>query len=183
MITVPVSENVLLRTFDEKDARPFYDIIMEERQYLRLWISWIDRIRTRIDALDFIEQGHLQIRDQRALPMLIVEGEIIQGGIGMHGWNHELRLAKMGYWLREAAQGKGLMKQSATAFLGYLFREVGLHKVELEYFPENKRSATLATSLGFTIEGHLHDAVKYHGRYRNLIVCGLLEHEFSAASA
>lgn len=178
MITIPVSEHILLRTFDEKDVNPFYEIIKQERDYLRPWISWIDRIQTRIDVLDFIEQGHQKIRDQQALPMLIVAGDTILGGIGMHSWNHELRLAKIGYWLRASAQGKGLMMQAAYAFLKYLFKEVGLHKVELEYFPENTKSAALAKRLGFTVEAHLRDAMKYHGRYHNLVVCGMLENEF-----
>ncbi len=178
MITIKVSETLTIRTFEDIDDKPFFKIILQERAYLRQWVAWVDNLQTHTDVLNFILQGRQQIIDQKGLPMLILEDGIIVGGISMHSWNHDLKIAKIGYWLCDTAQGRGIMTKVAKAFLNYLFTQVKLHKVELEYFPENTRSAVLAQRLGFVVEGHLRDVIRYHGRYRNLIVCGMLQSEF-----
>lgn len=178
MFSLTVSDRLLLRAYEESDVPIFYQTISNERAYLRPWISWIDRVQTKIDAFDLIQQGHQQIREQQALPLGIFDNGQLIGGIGMHGWNHELNKAKIGYWLREAEQGNGVMTESSTTFIDYLFNTVQLHKIELEYFPENLKSGKLAKRLGFSIEGIIRHASKYHGAYHDLVVCGIMKTEW-----
>lgn len=59
----------------------------------------------------------------------------------------------MGYAIAESAQGKGLMTEACRAGIGYMFREVRLHRIMANYMPHNARSATVLERLGFTIEG------------------------------
>jgi len=182
MIQIPVSDEIILRAYRDEDVPVFYQTIMANKAYLRPWIAWVDRVQTPADALDVIRQGHFHIREQRAMPLAVFYKGNLAGGIGMHDWNHELRNAKIGYWLAAQYQGKGLMDQCGKAFLNYLFQRLNLHKVMLEYFPENRKSGALAQRLGFTIEGLLRDATKYHGQYRSLVVCGMLRTEWEKGS-
>ncbi len=182
VIRFPVSEEIEMRAYQEEDAAMLYQTIMAQKAYLRPWIAWVDRVQTFADAQDVIRQGRYQTREQRAMPLAVFYKGNLAGGIGLHDWNHELQSVKIGYWLVENLQGQGLMLQCGKVFIDFLFQKLKLHKVMLDYFPENIKSAALAQRLGFTIEGVLRDATRYHGRYRDLVICGMLRDEWQAGN-
>lgn len=174
-----ISNEILLKTYDVTDTAILYRTIHEHHNFLRPWISWVDRIQSEKDALELIQQGHHLIGEQTAMPLMIWHQHQFAGGIGFHDWNHDLQIAKIGYWLIPQAQGKGIVTSSAIGLINYLFTSLHLHKIVLEYFPENEKSAKVAVALGFTIEGLIRKTMKHQGAYRDLVVCGLLREEWS----
>ena len=58
------------------------------------------------------------------------------------------------------------------------FRELGLHRFHTGVFPDNPRSMRLLRRLGFRTEGRARQHGLVDGRYRDLILFGLLRREF-----
>jgi ribosomal-protein-serine acetyltransferase len=178
MLHLKVTENIVLRTFQETDAYALFNTIGKNRQHLRSWISWIDQVQNEYNALSLIRAGAYQVQAQQGLALGLFKDKAIIGAIEMQGWQQDLKKANIGYWLIKKEQGKGIMFQAASVFLTYLFEHTGLNKVELAHLPENTRSAALATRLGFKVEGVLRDSLLMNGRICDKVVQGLLKKEW-----
>lgn len=74
--------------------------------------------------------------------------------------------------------GKGYGSEAARMMLSYGFRELRLHRIELEVFEFNPRAIHVYEKLGFRREGIRREVLLDEGVYRNAIVMGLLEGEF-----
>jgi RimJ/RimL family protein N-acetyltransferase len=60
---------------------------------------------------------------------------------------------------------------------------LNLHRAEWWTYAENNVSVQLAKKLGFREEARLRDAVFFDNRYHDLVVLGLLKHEFESIRA
>ena len=90
------------------------------------------------------------------------------------------RSAELGYWLDAGFEGLGLASRAATAVLDDAFGMLGLHRVELQATTDNTRSRSVAARLGFTQEGVLREAAAFADGPRDVVVYGLLVHEWLA---
>jgi ribosomal-protein-serine acetyltransferase len=115
-----------------------------------------------------------------ALGIFLQQERRLIGGIGMHDWNHDQKRALVGYWIAKECEGRGLMYRSAVRFLDFLFRKVGLNKVEMHIVPHNSRSLVLAKRLGATTEGCIRQSLKIAGKLEDVIVTGILRQEWEA---
>jgi len=178
MIQLPVSDEILLRTYDIKDAPALFKVVSANRKHLRPWLSWVDRMAQEEDAAAFIRDGLQQMEHQEGLFLAIFKKDALIGGVGMHEWKHALRKAQIGYWISKKEEGQGIVTRVVRLFVDYLFRQVRLNKVELYHLPDNLRSAAVASRAGFKTEGILRDSFLLNGRLRDLVVRGLLRSEW-----
>ena len=63
------------------------------------------------------------------------------------------RVARIGYTLAPACQGRGLAAEAVGAVVDRLFADVGVHRVEASIDGRNVPSARLLEGLGFELEG------------------------------
>jgi ribosomal-protein-alanine N-acetyltransferase len=89
------------------------------------------------------------------------------GSAGFYDWDRRVGSAEMGYDLRPAFWGRGVMTEAATAILDHGFDGMGLNRVQVLVMPRNERSLGLAGRLGFVREGVLRD----HGLDETRAVC------------
>jgi ribosomal-protein-alanine N-acetyltransferase len=80
----------------------------------------------------------------------------------------------LGYALDPAHQGQGLMHEALQAAIGYVFNELGLHRVMANYMPSNAKSAAVLKRLGFTIEGQARDYILINGRWEDHVLTSLV---------
>ncbi len=180
MLTLTVSDDLALRSYQPEDAAGLFCIIDANRSHLRPWLSWVDAARNQAHSLSFIHDCAQEQREQRGLALGIFrQGQLI-GTIGMHDWNHDLRKASIGYWLIKAEEGKGIVQQCARRFIRFLFESLDLNKLEIHHLPGNTRSAKVAGALGFRTEGILRDSLLLHGSYQDRVITGLLRREWVA---
>ncbi len=59
----------------------------------------------------------------------------------------------IGYSLDEAHVGRGYMSEAIRCFEAFLFRELNLHRIEIDIVPRNERSVAVALRNGYTYEG------------------------------
>ena len=82
--------------------------------------------------------------------------------------------AEMGYWLRTADAGKGLMTEAGAAVIEFGFEQLGLHRIELEAGVDNPGSQKVAEKLGFKREGLAREAAWAGVGFYDTVRFGLL---------
>jgi ribosomal-protein-alanine N-acetyltransferase len=73
----------------------------------------------------------------------------------------------LGYYALAPYQGRGYMQAGLRAVVRLAFRRYGLHRLEANIQPENRRSIALVRGLGFRQEGYSPRYLKIAGRWRD----------------
>jgi ribosomal-protein-serine acetyltransferase len=178
MFSLAVSEDIILRNYQEEDAPVLFTVIDVNRQHLRPWLIWVDGTLKEEHSLEYIRAARQEQYDQKSMALGIFKNERLIGGMGMHQWDQQLKKAQIGYWLIKEAEGKGILNQCATTMLHYLFGQLQLNKIELHHLPGNVRSAAVARRLHFKVEGILRDSFLMNGKLNDLVINGLLRKEW-----
>ena len=179
MTSILIDNDLLLRSYQPEDAPDLFRVVQESRAHLRPFLNWVDSTTKPEHSLQFIQNAQMQQNNQQALALGIFlnQRELI-GGIGMHGWDHYLKRAQIGYWISKEHEGKGLMMRSATRFIDFLFTRLDLNKLEMHIIPYNKRSIALAERLGAKVEGVIRQSIKVNGMLEDVIITGILKNEW-----
>lgn len=78
--------------------------------------------------------------------------------------------AQLGYWLGEGFSGQGHGRASVERVCEFCFRDLGLHRLEAAVRPDNERSISLLTGIGFRAEGTARGYLKIDGQWRDHII-------------
>ena len=89
---------------------------------------------------------------------------------------------ELGYWIGSAHQGKGIMTDACRAVIDHLFRELRLHRIEIQCATGNARSAAIPRRLGFSLEGTRREAELVNGQFYDLLLFSLLKREWGKES-
>jgi [ribosomal protein S5]-alanine N-acetyltransferase len=73
----------------------------------------------------------------------------------------------LGYYALVPHAGRGYMRAGLAGVIRLAFNEHGLHRLEANIQPENRRSIELVRGLGFTREGYSPRYLKIRGRWRD----------------
>ena len=88
--------------------------------------------------------------------------------------------AFLGYFAFSPLAGSGLMSEGMALALDVAFRQLKLHRIEVNIQPKNARSLALAERLGFTREGYSRRYVKIAGRWRDHVRFAMLAEDWRA---
>ena len=80
----------------------------------------------------------------------------------------------LGYAVSASHEGKGVMYEALAMTNRYMFDEMGLHRIMAAYLPNNERSGSLLTRLGFEKEGLARKYLKINGRWEDHVLTSLL---------
>lgn len=177
MTLSPQLDRLGVRLLGAGDAPELYGVIEANREHLAQWMPW-----AADQDLDGTERFIAEAEEQRSgengfQAKIEPEGEIV-GVVGFHRIDWTNRNTSLGYWLAASAQGRGTMTTVVRAVLDYAFGEWGLHRVEIDCAPENRRSRAIPERLGFREEGLLREAELVGGRYLDSVVYGMLAEEW-----
>jgi UDP-4-amino-4,6-dideoxy-N-acetyl-beta-L-altrosamine N-acetyltransferase len=73
--------------------------------------------------------------------------------------------------------GKGIGKEVLQLVVHFAFNDINLHRIHLKVNESNTTAINLYTSYGFKKEGVLRQHFWLNGKYENIIIMGLLDHE------
>jgi aminoglycoside 6'-N-acetyltransferase len=99
-------------------------------------------------------------------------------GIGPDGDDH--RLARIGFTLASAHQGRGLATEAVTAVLDHLFRARGKHRVAADCDVRNTASVALLERVGMRREAHHLASAWWQGEWTDEYVYAVLAEEWLA---
>ena len=178
-----VAPGIEIHQFELPDARTIFGLVEKNRAYLREWLPWVDYTQSATDVEAFIERATRQFAEGRGPNAgLWVDGALC-GTIGCHPIDWANRNCSIGYWLDAASQGKGLMSRCCAALLDYLFDDLFLHRVTIRCGTGNTRSCAIPERLGFQREGVIHEAEWVNDRWIDLVVWGMLAHDWRRAAS
>ena len=166
--------NVYLRPPRLSDAAAFHAAVRASVALHRGWTTapatparfagFVQRYATR--SKQPTHAGYLVLRrDDDALVGVYNLSEIVRGAF---------QSAFLGYFAFAPHAGTGLMSEGLAAVLDIAFRQLKLHRVEVNIQPTNARSLALAVRMGFTREGYSRRYVKIGGRWRDHVRFAML---------
>ncbi len=99
-----------------------------------------------------------------------VDGEAA-GGIGVELHKDVDRVsAEIGYWLGEAAWGRGIVTDALQAVTAEAFRRFELTRIYALPFADNRASVRVIEKAGYTLEGHLRQSAIKDGTIRDQLL-------------
>lgn len=110
---------------------------------------------------------------------ICVDDECV-GSIGVKpGADVHARSAEVGYWLGEAAWGRGIATEAAAGYVAWVFETVpGVERLSGCVYGGNAASMRVLEKIGFRREGKLRKAIWKKGVWRDLDMFGLLREEW-----
>lgn len=170
-------DGYLLRPAREEDAGEYYENNFHpfDPETARLTGSRTDF--SRDEVVGFFKKC---IEDRNRYDFLILspEGKIIGESV-LNEIDWEVRKANFRIAVFHPEDcGKGIGSWAIKSTLDFAFREVKLHRVELDVFSFNPRAIRAYEKAGFRREGVLREAVKDGDRYGDDILMAILEDEW-----
>ncbi len=83
------------------------------------------------------------------------------------------QFASLGYWLDENSQRQGYMTEAGRLIMAHAFTTLKLHRLCAATLPENTRSRSMLTKLGFKEEGFAARYIQIDGLWRDHVLYGL----------
>lgn len=168
-----VDQQLHLRSLRAEDAEPFFSLVEANRDYLQIWLPWIETVKSLSDARTFIRKArYTDIFSGRWVYAIHFEGKMV-GMMDFNEGDKALKQVSLGYWLGAAYQGKGIITRSVRRCVEYAFEQQGLNKVLIKCATENLRSQAIPIRLNFTWEGIEYEAGTLQGEVVNLVVYGM----------
>ena len=114
------------------------------------------------------------------------EPEIVLGEAVLNDFDLDNRSANFRIMLtKERFFGKGYGTQATRLIVALAFKQLDLHRIDLEVYAFNPRAARVYEKAGFVREGVRREALLWEGEYHDAIVMGMLraDHESMAKTA
>ena len=175
---IDVTDSLQLKQLVQADAQELFALTDRNREYLKVWLPWLDYTTMVEDSLKFIALNQKLAEEGKAAAFALRDRGTIIGVVAFNSFDLINNLAVIGYWLDEAHQGRGCIRGAVEALCDYGFRTVGLNRVEIRCAVENKKSRKIPEALGFSEEGILREQEWLYDHYVDHVVYGLLLDEW-----
>jgi RimJ/RimL family protein N-acetyltransferase len=168
-------EGTRLRPIELEDLDRLYT--WHQDLELDAWSGWTPRLsRARFEQ----RYGDLVREPPDDFVWLGIEyaGELV-GYVELAEISRIARRGAIGFVVAErSARGRGVGTNAVLLLLDYAFALEDLDRVYAEVYPWNQASVALLERIGFTLEGRLRQHEVHQGRREDLLVYGILRHEF-----
>jgi ribosomal-protein-alanine N-acetyltransferase len=142
------------------------DYIAAVRVSRSLHHPWLELDDTGEGFSSYLQRYALE--DQRAYLVRDVRSNALVGFVNANNIVFgAFRSTFLGYGAFAGGEGRGLLTEAVGLAITDLFHEVGLHRVEANIQPGNKRSIRLVERLGFRKEGLSPDYLFIDGAWRD----------------
>jgi RimJ/RimL family protein N-acetyltransferase len=171
-------ERVRLRAIERGDIPTFVRWFNdpEVRQYLLMYEPMSEAKEEQ-----WFEE-HLQSKDFIfGIEVRTDDGWVLIGNLALNNIDWKNRSATFGIVLGEKDYwGQGYGTDAARTMLKFAFEELNLHRVMLDVYDFNPRAMRCYEKVGFRHEGTKREALFRDGRYHDVHIMAILQHEFLA---
>ncbi|GAA5344148.1 GNAT family N-acetyltransferase [Planifilum fimeticola] len=178
MLTIPVDDCIHLRLLEMSHAPALFRLVASNRDHLRPWLPWVDRMRVENDAENYILRSLGRYSAGTEAHFGIWFHGMLAGSITVEridAWN---RVAEIGYWLGREFVGRGIMRRSTAALIDYLIDRRAINRIEIRCTTANVSSQSIPLRLGFRMEGTLHQAAYLMGRFHDHLLFAITADEW-----
>lgn len=173
------TDRLILRVLEPSAAQPVLDYYMRNRAFLEEWEPARDEaFYTRAHHERQLEADLKQMAERSLLRLWIFKKEDEGRVIGTIGFSNIIGGAFLscflGYKLDGAEINRGYMTEALKRGIGVMFQEYGLHRIEANILPRNRRSLRVVEKLGFQNEGLSRKYLRINGTWEDHIHMVLL---------
>ena len=165
-----------LRPLRLRDATAWREVRTRNARWLRPWEATLPLAEHDAPKTygAMVRRLRAEAREGRSLPFALTvdgafAGQVTIGGIA----RGSLLSAYIGYWIDQRVAGRGIMPTAVAMATDHCFREVGLHRVEINVRPENTASLRVVEKLGFRAEGLRERYLHIDGDWRDHLTFAL----------
>ena len=159
----PSTGRIYLRPVADDDRTEFLKLM---RQSQHLHHPWISPPLTDAGFNGYLARTRRD--DHEGLLICAKHDDAIAGVININNIIRGSFLsASLGYYAGAPFAGQGLMREGLDLVKGYAFFTLGLHRLEANIQPDNKRSIALVKQCGFEHEGLSPDFLYINGKWRD----------------
>lgn len=162
-----------IRLLEPRDAIRLAELLQRNRVFLEPWepvrpesyFTVEGQVEAVADSLRRWTEGTM------ALHVILDEAGSVVGRINLNNIvRGPFQSASVGYWLDQAAGGRGLATAAVAEVVGVAFDTLGLHRVEAGTVPENERSQAVLRRNGFKRFGYAPGYLAIAGSFRDHIL-------------
>ena len=170
--------DVSLTLVKRSDVTDLKNLILSNRAWLRPWEATNPYGANSFDIGGMVSALRRQFRRGEGVPLIIryqgrAVGQLNVSNIVMGSMGN----AMVGYWIEPSVAGLGITPTAVALVSDYLFKVLGLHRVEIDIRPENAASLRIVEKLGFRYEGLKERYIHINGAWRDHYVFALTNEE------
>ncbi|MGH6871885.1 MAG: GNAT family N-acetyltransferase [Rhizomicrobium sp.] len=157
----------------------------ESRAFLSPWEpSWASDELTRGAFRRRIKRYAKETRHDTAYAFFVFreEDDALLGGCTLSNVRRGVtQCCALGYWVGERFARQGYMHAAVRALIPFIFRTLGLHRIEAACLPSNEPSKSLLAKAGFREEGLAKRYLQINGDWQDHVLFALLDDEAKLA--
>ena len=174
MFSTKIDNEIRLVLIQESFATTYVKIIKENFTYLEKWLSWPSSCENEQDFILFIRKSLHDYADGKSMVCAIWFNEELVGNASFNSINNDLKKVEIGYWIKESAQGNGIITRVCEKLINIAFNKLKMQKIQISVATENLSSRAVCERLGMKLEGTISNAENLNGRILDHAVYGLL---------
>ena len=165
LIPYIIDDDLEMRPLEQRYAPAMFAIVERDRDYLRQYQNWPDKIHNLNDMRRSIRYS-LQKRQQNSgMDFVVLFQGVVVGKVGLVYINWQEKLCEIGYWLTKRAQGRGIISRATQVLTGYALGQLHLETVQIRCAVGNTRSRAIPERLGFKFGGINPGVTQLHGKH------------------
>jgi ribosomal-protein-serine acetyltransferase len=175
---IKVDKELELRLPSLEHAEELFSILNINRSRLEPWLPWVERMQEKKDVFRFLQESMaFNQGGQKFISFVFLQNKLV-GSLGLMRIDRCHKKAELGYWLAEAAVGKGVMQRSCQPFISFVFSKYELHRLEIRIPSNNLASKSIPTQMGFQLEGVLKESLFLSGQFCDTEIFSLLKKDW-----
>jgi ribosomal-protein-alanine N-acetyltransferase len=174
-------EGVYLRYPRMADFMPWSRVRGDSRAFLSPWEPvWASDELTRGAFRRRLKRYARETRHDTAYAFFVFreEDDALLGGCTLSNVRRGVtQCCALGYWVGERFARQGYMHSAVRALIPFIFRTLGLHRIEAACLPSNGPSRSLLAKTGFREEGLAKRYLMINGEWQDHVLFALLADE------
>ncbi len=169
---ISVDSHIQLHSVHERFVDPLFELILRNKDWLQQSMNWPQFVNAREDTVKTVQGNYLlHHRNITKMFMILCKSKLV-GVVSFNLIEPTNKAAYIGYWLDEAAQGKGILSRSLNAMMMKYAQEGLVRRFVIKCIVTNTASNQVAQRNGFALEGRLREAEFLNGTYHDQNIYG-----------
>ncbi len=169
-------KKIKIRAYNEKDTRIIWELISEKGIRDTLSVDAIFPYSFESEK-NFVNAAMNYSGELFNFVIEDLETQVIIGACGINAMNRKNSVATIGIWLGKEYHGKGFASDTLRVLCSFIFDELNINKINLNYFEFNNAGKKCYESVGFVQEGIHRKEIFRYGKYYDKISMGLFKNE------
>lgn len=155
---ITVNDTLSLQAVNESHISELHQLVLRNKAWLQQTLNWPQFVTGEQDTRQNV-QGNMMLHQRGIAKMfLIFDAEKMVGVLSFNQIEPSNKTGYIGYWLDEAAQGKGILSAALQAFIDYYAARGEIRRFVIKCRVDNLPSNRVAQRNGFQLEGCLRQA-------------------------